>query len=396
MAKINNLKENDFEIKLKKHKRNRHIFIMVFFLFIVIAGISFNIISKRQYNTYKILSSVERTDSGRVQYEKLGKNLLKYSRDGASVFDDKGEVIWNGTYDMQEPKVDICGNYVAVADLWGKNIHVYDEKGKAGTVDTLLPILQVKVAKQGVIAVLLQDKKFNEINLYNPYDSKDPLLYKIPTTMSVDGYPIDIDISEDGLKLVTSYLSVNNGVTENTISFYSFNEVGENFLNHLTGAYMNKQAIVPKVKFITNDIVVAFAENGFTIYSMKETPDIIYKGTFKSEVKSIFSDDAHIGFVLEDSEGSGKNKVEVYNLRGKKVLDKTIDYNYEKVQIYGKDIIFYSNTECFILRLNGSEKFHGTFDKNVSYLFPINNFDKFYVIDDRNMEEIKLMEDKKQ
>lgn len=380
-----------------KNGRNKRVLRIVIGSIILIALVFlmylFYTATNKQYNTYEILTSTQRTDSNTVKYLKYGNKLLKYSRDGASAIDGKGNVIWNSTYDMKEPKADISGDYVAVADIGNKSVYVFDGQGKAGKVETVLPILQVRVAKQGVVAILLQDKNANKISIYYPYDNSKPLLNELGTSTD-DGYPIDIDISKDGTKLVTSYLSTKNGITENAVTFYSFSEVGENAINNIVGMFVYKQVIVPKVEFITNEIVCAFGENKFTLYSMKEQPKVIHEETIKTEIRSIFYDEEHIGLILENLEGSEKYKVQVYSLNGKKVLDKTIDYDYETVSIYGDDIIFKSNLECYILRVNGKEKFHGTFDKNISYMLPLNKFNKYYLIDDVNIEEIKLMEDK--
>lgn len=394
MARLKELLDDgNKNINKKQNKRTFKIVISIIILIALVFSIYiFYSIAHKSYSTYKTLSSTERADSNTVKYLKYGNKLLKYSRDGASALDNKGNVIWNSTYDMKEPKADICGDYVAVADIGSKNLYVFDNKGKAGKVETLLPILQVKVAKQGVVAVLLQDKNANIISIYYPYDTSKPLLNDLKTSTE-DGYPIDIDISEDGTKLVTSYLSTKNGVTENAVTFYSFSEVGENAINNIVGMFVYKQVIVPKVEFITNNIVCAFAENKFTLYSMKEQPKTIYEETFKSEIRSIFYDEERIGFILENLEGSEKYKILVYDLKGKKILDKTVDYDYENVAIYGNDIIFKTNLECYILRVNGNEKFHGTFDKNISYIYPMNKLNKYYLIDDVNIKEIKLMED---
>lgn len=391
-----NLKEvlNSTNKGMRK-KHNKIIWIMigiVILIVLVFAMYIFYEVTNKNFNAYKILSKTERADSNSVKYLKYGDKLLKYSRDGVSAIDNKGNIIWNNTYDMKDPKADICGNYVAIGDIGSKTLYVFDGAGKAGKVETLLPIVQVKVAKQGVVAVLLQDKDGDVVSIYYPHDTSNPLLIDFKTS-NEDGYPIDIDISNDGEKLVTSYLSTQNGVTENAVTFYNFSEVGESEINNIVGTFIYKQIVVPKVEFITNNIVCAFAEDKFSLYSMKEQPELIHEETLKSEIKSIFYDEEHIGFILENMEGSQKYKVLVYDLKGKKILDKAVDYDYENVSIYGKDIIFKTKLECYILRINGKEKFHGRFDKNISYIYPINKLNKYYFINDVNIEQIKLTED---
>lgn len=392
MANLEEILNDTTKKDMKKNKIFRILIGIVILIALVFSMHIFNSIANKDFSTYKILSTIERADSNSVQYLKYGNKLLKYSRDGVSALDNKGNVIWNSTYDMKDPKADICGDFVAVADIGSKILYVFDKEGKAAKVETLLPILQAKVAEQGVVAVLLQDKDGNNVSLYYPYDTSNSLLIDFKTS-NEDGYPIDIDISHDGKKLVTSYLSTQNGVAENAVTFYNFSEVGENEINNIVGTFIYKQIIVPKVEFLTNSIVCAFAEDKFSLYSIKEQPELIHEETLKTEIKSIFYDEEHVGFILENLEGSKKYKIMVYDLKGKKVLEKKVDYDYENVSIYGDDIIFKTNLECYILRMNGKEKFHGRFDKNISYIYPADRLNRYYFINDTNIEEIKLTED---
>jgi hypothetical protein len=84
-------------------------------------------------------------------------NILKYSRSGISEIDNEGKSLWNGGYEMKQPQVDTCGDYVLVADVTGKQFYVYNGEDEGTSIETSLPIVSAKVARQGVVAVLLQD-----------------------------------------------------------------------------------------------------------------------------------------------------------------------------------------------------------------------------------------------
>ena len=45
--------------------------------------------------------------------------VLRYSRDGAAAVDRDGNEMWNGSYDMENPALDICEKYAVVADIQG-------------------------------------------------------------------------------------------------------------------------------------------------------------------------------------------------------------------------------------------------------------------------------------
>ena len=127
--------------------------------------------NNRLYNSYEVQSEVERSDSNNLGYLYFNQDILKYSRSGISAMDNKGNVLWNGGFEMKQPQVDICGDYVVAADVTGKQFFVYNGKDEGTSMETTLPIVRAKVAAQGVTAVLLQDTDSNVLNIYNPYNS---------------------------------------------------------------------------------------------------------------------------------------------------------------------------------------------------------------------------------
>lgn len=384
-----------YEIERKKHKRNFLITSIIGIIaVIIIFAYLLNSFFNKSYNGYEVIKTTKRTDSNTVKYVRYHNGILKYSRDGAQAFNADGEVLWNGSYDLKNPQADICQEYVAIADIGGDEVYVFNGKDSGTKLETVLPIMQVEVASQGVVALLLEDNNSNVISIQDPYDTAKPEKAIVPTNVSTDGYPIDISISNDGVKLMTSYFNINSGVIKSSVSFYDFGEVGKNKVNKIVGARDFGKTLVPRIEFIGNDTACAFGENSFRIFSNMENPKDVYKETFKKEIKSVFYNSDYIGFVLENFDADKKYEVVVYNLNGKKILDKQIDFDYKEVYISGKEITFYSDLECVILRLNGNEKFHYTFDKNVDYIMPINHWDKYLLIDDNNLEEIKLTEGK--
>ncbi len=60
--------------------------------------------------------------------------LLTYSKDGAGCMDIRGNAVWNQTFEMQNPIVDICQNVVAIGDYNGRTIHVMDTAGVIGSI----------------------------------------------------------------------------------------------------------------------------------------------------------------------------------------------------------------------------------------------------------------------
>lgn len=385
--------ERRLEMEQKRHKQGWKAAIILFLLvFLCAVGFIIYSFANRSFNSFQVIKQTPREDSNTVRYIRHGSNLLKYSRDGASGIDSKGKILWNGSFEMKNPAVSICDAYAVIADIGGKEAYVFSGSDTGKKIQTTLPIIQADVANQGVTALMMEDKDSNVFWIYDPYGTSEQLKVEKPTNTETDGYPVDMALSDDGKKLVTSYLYLNNGVKESRVSFYNFGDVGRD-TNSLVKAEMFGQTLIPEVDFISNNMVCVYGEQSFTLYSMEEIPKKIKDTiTFDDPIKSMFSDKSHVGFVLEKYEGESKYEVVVYDMSGKKVLDRYVDYDYTTVLLSGKEIIFYTDLKCTILRLNGKEKFQYTFDKNLEYIMPVNNYNKYILIDSTDIQEIKLVE----
>ncbi len=379
-----------YEIRKRKHKqRVTGIVIILVFVLIGIIAFAVNQILHKNYTNYQVIHTTERNDSSSARYQSYDSGVLRYSRDGAMAMDGAGTLLWNGTFEMKDPIIDSCNKYVAVSDRGYKMVQLFDGEGGMSTINVLNPIMKTEVANQGVVAVLMDD---TEVNYIGVYDEEGNSLVDIRTAAEKDGYPIDFSLSNDGKKLVTSYVTINSGTVQNKVTFYNFSEVGQNYGERVVAGIDYEQTLVPKVQFINNDTVCAFGDDKFDIYSMEEIPKLIVETTLPSEIKSIFYNEKQVGFVLNNLEGDDKYRIMLYDLKGKIVLDKTINYEYDNITLSGDELMIYSNLEWIILRSNGEEKFHYTFENNISYIAPVNNIDKYIIIDDLNMEEIKLVE----
>jgi len=66
------------------------------------------------------------------------------------VLTEKGQLIWNQTYEMQAPMVDVCEwLHMSIAEKKGNRIYIMDSEGKCGEIETLMPIQRVEVANHG-------------------------------------------------------------------------------------------------------------------------------------------------------------------------------------------------------------------------------------------------------
>ncbi len=209
--------EASLEDKLKRERRIRwavRIAVIVLILGAAIGFYSYNRL--HSFRDYMITKSTENSMTAGTQYEAVGKYLFRYNTDGVSCVTKNNELRWSVTYSMQAPIADVCDTTMVIAEQQGTQIYVVNEDGLMGNFDCLMPILKVRVSKQGVVAAVLQDEDVTWINLY---ELDGTIIASDKTTVTDSGYPMDVDLSPNGENMVVSYLHITEGVMTSDIVF---------------------------------------------------------------------------------------------------------------------------------------------------------------------------------
>lgn len=341
----------------------------------------------RVFENYTILKSSERSDVSATNFVEMDGNLLKYSPDGV-VYMKGDSVLWSSTYSIQSPVVDVCETIAVVGDQNGSQIYIYDsEIGQIGSFQTLLPIKKVKVASQGVVAVVLEDGEVTWINLY---DTEGNEIAKHRTTVAESGYPVDIAISPDGLKLAVSFLRTTNGVMNTRVVFYNFGAVGKAQTNNEVGSEVYENTLIPKMVYLDNNCVVAFRDNGFTLFKGKQIPEKTKEVELDQDIVSIFYDESALGFVFQSDLSEHKYKIQIYNLSGKMTMEEYIDEEFQNIKLSSGKIIVYGTQTFSIYSTHGKKIFEGKYQEEIVDLMKISGFRKYLIITKGSMDQIRL------
>lgn len=368
--------------------------VVVIAAIVIAAGCIFFV--NTNYNDYEVVEETGVKNASIVDYVPYQNSLLKFSRDGAVYVDEKGESVWNETFAMKMPAADVSGEYAAIADLNGNDVYVFNKEGKVSSTTMPYKICDIAVAGQGEFAVILEGEKENYINIY---DKNGEQISEIQTTIDKSGYPMDIDLSEDGEKLFSTYLYLDGANAKNGLAAYNFGAVGQNEnADRLMGGYQLEDMIVPKVEFLDNNTICAFGDTQFIIYTMKEKPSQKAVIVFEEEVQSVIYNSDYIGVVLPNK-SDGKNAapyiLELYNTSGRKVMTQEIDFAYENVRMSKDEIVFTGGTECRIYTIKGDLKFSYVFQKNVKDMVPTGYSRRYIVLYDNGSEVIRLRHESK-
>lgn len=382
--------ERSYEDKLRTHHKVVWIRGVIAFAIIIVA---FFVISfayqNLKYNEIIVQSSTEREESMMSEYVSLGGEdyILRCSRDGAACVDNRGKTVWDLTFEMQHPLVDVCEQYAAIAEASGNKVYIVNTEGKKGEMETLLPIRQVRVGSQGIVAVVLDDGSKNWINFYS---KEGELLAENKAPLESKGYPLSIDVSNDGKKLIISYMQVQGASLDSVIAFYNFDSVGYNVTDHLMSSTLYEDTLFPSVAFLTNNLAVAFGDKMCIGYEGTQNPEEIFKLNFNEEIESVFYDEDHIGFVFRTESSQSTYRMEVYTKKGRKVFEREFEQEYEKIKFIGEEILLFNERELSIYNIRGKEKFRGTFENAVSDIMGTGRAYQYMVLYKNQWQKVKL------
>ncbi len=367
-------------------KKRVKVGLVVLLVFLVILGVYlFN--RFRTFDGYEVVNKIETKSGESSRFIPFKDGIIKYSRNGISYLEGD-TTAWDESYEMKNPLIDVCGDYLCVADKNANDILIFNEDGKKGSVTTTYPIAKAEVAEQGVVAALLKDRESNYIEVF---DKDGSLLVSHKSLLTENGYPLNFSLSDDGERMIVPYVEVSAGSIKSKVVFYNFGNAGKNKNDRVVAQFTQyKDELVPFVKYIDNTTAVAVSENRITIYKAGDEPKVDEEEKFKGEAQKVFYDEDYIGLVFKTKSGKKPYRVVVYNDGLSEKLNEKVGLAFDTVKFAGKNVLMYNDKNALMLSFHGVERFNYTFKKAISEMIPLDSYREFLLVKNDGVEEIKL------
>lgn len=379
----------ELEGKIKAHRRR--IFWGVFCLVLILAAIVVGLelwMALRVYSTYEVRDIVDRQDSGATRYEAFAAGRVEYTNDGIVCRSAADELVWNQSFEMSDPAIDICGDYLAVYDRGGTQIYIMTTSGLCDMVETSMPISKVKIAGQGTVAVIMKEDGVSYVRLY---DRKGNSLANGEFFQENGAFPVDIALSSDAQKLAVDMIDISGGDVCSVISFYNFGSVGQNEIDNNVGTYSYDGTLIPEVDYVGADRMVAFSDSGLIIFEGTQKPEPKRTIDYGVQIQSVFHNNKYVGITYSNPDSDGSWKIRVYDMNGTVVMenDTTVAYT---------DIGFLTNNEVCVrdsysaelFTVHGIRKFSYTFDDEVCSILSGTDRQNYTFIFDSEIDEVRL------
>lgn len=379
-------KKGNFTFRLIRHKLGTIIKILVgAAIVIAIVAVIVTQYKNQLYTNLVVSAKGEKVNFAENSY--LGNNgsIITYSKDGISCADGSGKVLWNMTYEMQNPIVHQAKGVVAVCDYNGHIIYVINENGKESEIDTNLPIRDFAVSAEERVAAIIEDAGNSWVNLY---DVNGNQLVEIKATMSKTGYPLAVTLS--GEVMGVSYFYVDGENMRNSVTFYNFGGIGENTSDHIVSSYDYVDAIIPVLGFLDPENVFAVADNRLMFYNGAKKPVSSSDTILSENIIGAYYGDKNIALIFYDTTGEHKYRLDLYESTGKLDMSYQFDMDFKNIIVQDGQLMIYNERQCIVLNSEGVEKFVGTFEDDVIYVSSTESKKKYIAVTENAIETLSF------
>ena len=371
---------------MKRRRSRRRRWIIAAVLILMILSGTYLLIKNQSYtNIHEAVAYTEETSDSN-SYAQFANNIVRYSRDGVVLLNRKNEELWIQPCQMRNPFIDVKEDTFAVADIEGNSILVFTEEGLKGEMETTLPIEKMSVSNQGIVSVILKNENSPMIV---SYDATGNILVEHQVTVNSTGYPLALAMSEDGMSLGVTYLSIKDGTVKSRVAFYNFGEAGKAHTDNEVGMEEYDGAVIPEIFYMDDSTAVAVGDSSFIIYEGKDSPKKAKEIQLKQDIKSVFHSDKYIGFVLLNKNKSGY-EARLYNKSGKQVMNKEFTGEYGNIKMVNDEIIMYDGSKCCIITANGVLRFKGDLKSDALEVIPTWGINRYLVMSANELRVIYL------
>ena len=205
--------------------------------------------------------------------------------------------------------------------------------------------------------------------------------------MSTTGYPVALEMSDDGNMLAVSYLYTEGTAIKSKVIYYNFGETGQERTDNIVMSEEYDNTVMAEIFFMGDDRSIVVGDDRFVIYRGKEVPEKQKEITLDQEIQSVFHSDRYIGFILLNQEKSGY-ELRLYSRLGEQVLSREISGKYSNVKIDGNEVIMFDGSRCCIITATGIVKFEGDLNVEALEIFQAPGINRYYMM---SVDELRVI-----
>jgi hypothetical protein len=339
---------------------------------------------------FKVIHTYGYNPINKVSVTELNDNIIRCSQNGVSMLDINGTTLWDKPYNMTNPQSIKVNKYLAIADIGGRDVYLFNKDGFVRSYKVDYPILMYDINENGIVAIIGQNEKGHVIQLFD-IDGNE-LIYR-ETFLQNDGFPLGFDISNDGNKMVTSYLFAKGDEVTTNLTFFNFSEKGQQFDERVTGGFSIDGTIIPEIKFLDNGYVSAVGDNKILFYKIDITPEEVNNIQISNEINKVDYINKKIliiaGRPLQNEGAYKQNSLIIYSHTGEVINES--EFSNDIKYLIGSGQKYYVESETFIREyFNNKINWETTLKEDVKDIKSLGN-NKYLIVLQKEYKIVELV-----
>jgi len=377
--------------------KNKSTFLGIVVLVLLVLGTIYSLFIRPAYykfnggEAYLTPVSNQRLLSGFTELIVIGDYIYECNKNGLIKKSIDGETVWSKGFYINDPQIEYEGEYIAIADITGKSVYVFNQTGFVKEIKESYPINNIHINKEGFLTTILDFDKQNIINYYNNEGVK---VLTRGTRFFEDGYPIDVVTSQGVTKMMTGYLNISNNRLQTRISFFGFDDQYDKYDENAIGGYLYENALLSDLYWLSEDNSLAVLDNELVIYECANEPSIIASIPVEAELSKVEHTKNEIivwyGDALIEGTLDQDNKVVVYDYDGKIIATHSYDEPIRNMVANGDN--YFVMTSSQIIKYKGkSREWFASTNLTVNDFYEVSD-NRYVVVSSQGYEILKIRE----
>ena len=299
------------------------------------------------------------------------QEFLLCTKDGVKYFASMGDGKWSDTFNMTSPAMVQEGDYVAVGDMGGKTVRVYNKEGMLYDLQAEGSPVQFALNESGYLSLITKNEDTYRIRIYN---TKGTLL-KERVEESNGVYPLCSDVSDDSRVFAVTYLDTTDiDPVSRVVLFYIDAEESENHTDSMFAAVEKTDEIIPVIGFMEKGVLAAISD--VNVYGIGNDGEELWNYPLENTVdQAALGNKAYIVLALGDSvankDGREKGTVCWLDAGGKEKASYEAGESITYLQAAKEGVIIGSDRRYTGLSNSGNQNWEYTATGDLTELIPM-------------------------
>jgi hypothetical protein len=204
-------------------------------------------------------------DAGEQVYVNANQ-IVKFTNDGVVGYNVKGEELWRDTLNLDQLWIVQRDPYLAVTSKAAREIIIFDEKGRLGSIQVSGLLCYLSINEKGSIVVIEESTDGHRVATY----TKEGKVLGASRTTYIEngGFPIVAEISPHNESLLIAYVNVSGpSITSSIISVPVKADEGIK-IDNIAFGIDEKDNLIYEIEFIDEKTWVSIGDQITTFYSI--------------------------------------------------------------------------------------------------------------------------------